>query len=122
MAAVEALRNVSFCGQALCEPSEAKAELCANCETSANREPKGGEKILPSSRASREMSRSSHLARKAPGMQATETQVKLDVITGGSQEKNAKPMSARSSNSFPFELSICTSMVKRQVLSFLFMH
>ena len=81
---------------------------------------KGREKILPSSRASREMSRSSHLARKAPGMQATETQVKLDVITGGSQGK--KPMSARWSNSFPFELSICTSMVKRQVLSFLFMH
>ena len=62
-------------------------------------------KILPSSRASREMPRSSNLARKAPVMQATEAQVKLHIITGRSQEKNAKPMSAMSPNSFPFELS-----------------
>ena len=62
-------------------------------------------KILPSSRASREMQRSSNLAHKAPVMQATETQVKLHIITSRSQEKNAKPMSARSPNSFPFELS-----------------
>ena len=62
-------------------------------------------KILPSSRASREMPRSSNLARKAPVMQATETQVKLHIITSRSREKNAKPMSAKSPNSFTFELS-----------------
>ena len=62
-------------------------------------------KILPSPRASREMPRSSNLARKAPVMQATETQVKLHIITSRSREKNAKPMSAKSPNSFTFELS-----------------
>lgn len=96
---METLWNVSFCGKALYEPSEAKAALCANCETSASQ----GEEKKSSPRLAL---RAKCCVRftwfvKRLGMQATETQVKLDVITGRSQEKNAKPMSVRSSNSFP---------------------